>query len=417
MPDWTHVATSMQPPGGEAVPTRPEQLTPSWLTASLRHGGALPASARVASFEQQQIGQGRGFAGKIVRVTLRYEPEGAGPTTVIGKFSSEHGPTAEMMRAIDGYVREVRFYRELADDVGVPTPRCYFAHYDTAFGSCCLLLEDLAPAASVERDQGFSLEQARELLDHLAVMHARYWNRAPDLPWLQLPDGLVDVLIERFVAGVPRFAERWGADYPEITAVARVMTTLVDGDELHQQVRMPPLTLAHNDMHIDNVVLPTAEGGRLAILDWQSLTFTRHGTTDVTRVICVGLRPELRRRHARELLDHYHRALRAQGVRGFSRLHLGLRYRQEMVAMVLVGVLAFDTLDFGDVGQDTAITLATRIEHALRDAKVRYILRMMGWLMRVRRGLQRLLGRPGSKRLPAGPGRAGSGPDSTTTRR
>lgn len=393
MAEWTNVATSMAPPGGEAVPTRPEELSATWLTACLRHDGSLPQAARVASFEQQQIGQGRGFAGKIVRVTLRYEPERAGPATVIGKFSSEHGPTAEMMRAVDGYVREVRFYRELAADVGVPTARCYFAHYDTAKASCCLLLEDLAPAASADRHEGFSVEQARELLDHLAVMHARYWDRPQDLPWLQLQDAMIDVIVERFVSGVPRFAETWGAEYPEITAVARVMAGLVDGDELHQQVRMRPLTLAHNDIHIENVMLPTPAGGHLAILDWQSLVFTRHGTTDVTRVICVGLRPELRRRHARELLDHYHRALCAQGVRGFSRLHLGLRYRQEMVAMVLVGVLAFDTLDFGHVGQDAAAIMANRIEQALRDARVRWILRFMGWMMRVQRALRWMLGK------------------------
>jgi hypothetical protein len=397
---WTNVVTSMAPPGGAAVPTRPEGLTPAWLTACLQHDGALPAGARVASCEQRQIGQGRGFAGTIVRVTLRYEPDGAGPATLIGKFSSEHGPTAEMMRAVDGYVREVRFYRELAKDVGVPTPHCYFAHYDDAEGSCCLVLEDLAPAAAVDRDQGFSLEQARQVLDHLALMHARYWNRADDLPWLQLRSELVDVLIERFVDGLPRFAERWGKEYPEITAVAKVMASLVDGHELHAQVRMPPLTLAHNDVHIENVFLPTAEGGRLAIFDWQSLSFARHGTTDVTRVICVCLRPELRRRHASELLDHYHRALRAHGVRGFSRMALGLRYRQEMVAMVLVGVLAFDTLNFGEVGQEAATLMATRIEHALRDARVRWILRSMGAWMRVQRFARRLLRRGPHKALP-----------------
>jgi len=400
MAEWTNVATSMTPPGGEAVPSRPEDLTATWLTASLQHDGSLPSTAHVASFEQEQIGQGRGFAGKIVRITPRYEPERAGPATVIGKFSSEHGPTAEMMRAVDGYVREVRFYRELAKSVGVPTPHCYFAHYDGAKGGCCLLLEDLAPAASAERDQGLRVEQARELLDHLAVMHARYWNRPHELPWLQLSDDLVDVIVQRFVDGVPRFAKTWGAQYPEITAVAHVMASLVDGDELHQQMRMAPLTLAHNDIHLDNVMLPTPAGGRLPILDWQSLTFTRHGTTDVTRVICVGLRPELRRRHARELLDHYHRALRANGVRGFSRAHLGLRYRQEMVAMVLVGVLAFDTLDFGHVGQDAATTMATRIEHALCDANVRWILRVMGWMMRVQRAWKRMLGKATAKRLP-----------------
>jgi hypothetical protein len=392
MTDWTNVVTSMAPPSGQAVPRRPEDFSAAWFTGCLRHADTLPPSARVTRFEQRQIGQGHGFAGTLVRIQLEYEPAHAGPATLIGKFSTDHGPTAEMMRAVDGYVREVRFYREVAKDVGVPTPRCHFAHYDDATGACCLLLEDLAPGACADRDQGFTLPQAREVLEHLATMHARYWDHPEALPWLQLQDGVLDAIVKRFTEGVPRFSERWGAQYPEITAVAKVMASLVDGDELRRQVRRGPLALAHNDIHLDNIVLPTAAGGRLAFLDWQSLTFTRHGTTDVTRVICVGLRPELRRRHARVLLDHYHRALCAKGVRGFSRLSLGLRYRQEMVAMVLVGVLAFDTLDFGEVGQAGADIMGTRIEHSLRDARVRWILGFMGALMHVQRFFRELLG-------------------------
>jgi len=399
MAHWTNVETSMPPPAGQPVPTRPDELNAAWLTACLQHEGALAADARVAAIDVKPIGQGRGFAGQIVRIALRYEPPSAtAPSTLIGKFASEHGPTREMMGAVDGYVREVRFYRELAQDIGISTPRCYFAHYDRERGRCCLLLEDLAPSASVEQDQGFTVEQAKLVLEQLAVMHARFWNRQDELPWLTLPDELIDAVQRRFLEGLPRFVERWGKQYPEIAAIGQLMAGFLDGDELHKVVRRAPLTLAHNDLHIENVFMPSAAGGRLALIDWQSLSFARHGTTDVTRVLCVGLLPEVRRAHGSALLRHYHRALVAHGVRGFSRYALGLRFRQEMVAMVLIGVLAFDTLDFGVAGHETAATLATRIDVALRDARVGWILRVMLVPLKLQQALRRLFG-GGPRRL------------------
>src|SRR5207244_11999991 len=73
---------------------------------------------------------------------------------------------------------------------------------------------------------------------------------------------------------------------------------------------------------------------------------SRYGASDVTRVLALGLRPEVRRAHEDELLRHYHAALLAHGVRGYSLQNLKQRYRQEMGKELLVAVLAFDALDF-----------------------------------------------------------------------
>ena len=133
----------------------------------------LSRTGRVTSFEFKRIGQGKGFAGQIARVRLRYDaPEPNAPATLIAKFATEHAPTREMLGEIDGYVREVRFYRELARDIGIGTPHCYFAHYDSDDGRFCLLLEDLAPARSADRDVGLN-RRAGEARARAARRHAR----------------------------------------------------------------------------------------------------------------------------------------------------------------------------------------------------------------------------------------------------
>jgi len=96
------------------VPRRPEELTPAWLTACLRQAGALRGGS-VTGCAAEQIGVGRGFAGRIFRLRLRYDhPEPGAPAALIGKFAAEHAPTRAMMTEFGGYAREVRFYRELA---------------------------------------------------------------------------------------------------------------------------------------------------------------------------------------------------------------------------------------------------------------------------------------------------------------
>jgi hypothetical protein len=393
MPILTNVETSMPPPQGMRVPASAEELDAVWLSACLRHAGVLGDGERVHACELEQIGQGSGFAGQIFRVALRYEPAAASaPASLIAKFASAHEPTRRMMDALDGYAREVRFYRELAGEIGLGTPRCYFAHYDKAERLFCLVLEDLAPARTVDRERGYTLEQAQQVLEQLAVMHARYWNRVDQLPWLALGDELFENVRRRFLVGVPRFAERFGRDYPVTARVARRFMVFFEGDEVMAQARQPPLTLAHNDMHIENVFLPSAQGGRFAVIDWQSVTASRHGTSDVARVLCMSLRPELRRRHTGALLRHYHRALQAHGVRDYSLRALRHRYRQELVAAVVISVLAFDTLDFDDE-DDAPRLIGTRVEAALIDARISGLLALLGAWLRFRRWLVRLFTR------------------------
>jgi aminoglycoside phosphotransferase (APT) family kinase protein len=401
MASFGNVETSMAPPGGQRVPQRPEELDVAWLTACLRHAGVLEGAQRVAAIEVVRVGQGKGFAGQIARVSLQYDPPDApAPARLIAKFSSEHAPTREMLGSFDGYAREVRFYRELAAEIGVGTPRCYFAHHDQAEGRCCLLLEDLAPAASVDRAEGFSFEQAKLVLEQLAVLHARFWNRTEQLPWLRLSDELFLQVIARFVAALPSFTAQFGGTYPTLARAGQLLMPFFGRGDVTAQARRPPLTLAHNDVHGDNVFLPTAEGGRFALIDWQSLAVGRHGTADVARLLCGSLRTEVRRKHASELLAHYHRALCAQGVRGYSLRALRFRYRQELLGAVTIAVLAFGSLDFGEHADDAPRLMAERIEAALRDANVIPLLYVFGLWYRFLGALRGLFTGRSRKQLP-----------------
>ncbi len=63
-------------------------------------------------------------------------------------------------RAVPAYVREVRFYQQVAGRTSLPVPACYFAGIDAETGLHLLLLEDMAPARSGARVQGCTPAQA-----------------------------------------------------------------------------------------------------------------------------------------------------------------------------------------------------------------------------------------------------------------
>ena len=89
---------SLPPLQAMSVPARPSELSADWLSACLRAAGVR---ARVAGFELARIGEGRGFAGQLVRVTLRYESAAEhAPPTLIAKFATDHAGTRETLRAL-----------------------------------------------------------------------------------------------------------------------------------------------------------------------------------------------------------------------------------------------------------------------------------------------------------------------------
>lgn len=372
------------------MPASAADLTPAWLDRAL--GGEVLQGAHVAAFQVERIGVGAGYAGRIHRVALSYDsarPEL--PASVIVKLASEHAPMRDMMNELNGYEREVRFYQELAPRIAVPTPRCYHARFDPESQRFVLVLEDLSPAAGVSHEEGLSPEQARELLSQAAAMHAQYWGRTDDLAWLAPDDAMIANVGVRVREATDPFIRKYGERLPLFAKAARLLEGVLSDARSAAYVRQPPLTVVHNDLHAGNVFFPGAEGGRLAVIDWQSVSLARHGTNDVTRILVMGMRPEVRRAHQDALLRHYHAELVGHGVEGFSMAQLKRRFMEEHATMTMVYVLAYHTIEFeNEENHRGAELIGERIEEALRDSGLVPRLRVASVLFGVQDFLQRV---------------------------
>src|SRR4051812_14314001 len=121
-----------------SIPAGPGELTCERLTQALRSGGAINA-AQVTSCRVELFGEGKGFSGQIARVGLDYDvAEPGAPASIVAKF--QIAPLDPDIRAaVLGarmYEREYRFYRDVARDIALRTPRVHFSALRPATGEC-----------------------------------------------------------------------------------------------------------------------------------------------------------------------------------------------------------------------------------------------------------------------------------------
>lgn len=318
-----------------AAGNRPEdKLTAEAVTTMLRTSPHIEGAAEieVAAVAAEPVGAGQ--MATSVRLTLDYAsaPDGA-PRTVVAKVPSTDEASLAMAAGSNAYVREVAFYRDLAPEFGGAVPLAHSGEAADSGTEFVLLLEDLAPARSVDQRDGGSVDEVAAVLGHTADLHGRFWGRA-DAPWLpvqhvwgalagQIPD-LTDAWLERFA---PYVEADLHDVIREVGAVAPIwLSTLA-----HHR------TVWHGDLRLDNILFD-ARGGTsdAVIVDWQS-TASGPGTTDVAYLIGTSLAPDTRQRSERDLVAAYHeRLVTHAGVTDYSFEDCWLDYRaQALYALVL----------------------------------------------------------------------------------
>jgi hypothetical protein len=164
-----HVAEDARP-----LPVEIDQIDRDWLTAAFR---TYAPQAYVRGFEIVDVNHGT-----CTKIRLRLDMDEASrrdgiPETVILKGGFE--PHSRSM----GYMHEfeIAAYRDVLPELGLLTPKCWFADYDEARQQGIHIMEDLvargATFCSALRPSTY--EEAARRMDSMAEFHARTWD-APE---------------------------------------------------------------------------------------------------------------------------------------------------------------------------------------------------------------------------------------------
>jgi hypothetical protein len=283
------------------IPIRPEEVTPHWLTETLRVAGFRTAT--VASVDATPINS---VTATVHRLHLTYtEPAADAPRTLIWKCST--ADPAIRAAFSGGYEREVAFYREVAPTVRARIPRCFLAAFDATTGAHTILLEDFQGThRGGALYEALSFEETAGALHELAALHASRWDA-------DVPNPPQAATWQRY------YVQELEANHEYFTDVvgAETLASLVPyHDRLAEwlpRLNSGPQSLVHWDTHPANVLFPRRPGDRPVIVDFQAWR-TGAPIRDVALCIVMSLDIDRRREGEHALVDEYLSALREQGV-------------------------------------------------------------------------------------------------------
>jgi hypothetical protein len=281
---------------------------------------------------------------------LSFETED-GEIAVVAKSPSPDETSRSTARAQRLYLRETAFYRELAADVQIRTPRLLHVEHDADSDDFLIVLEDLTPARPVDQFTGLSVDDARVALDELAGLHAPTVGRTElfDRHWLR---GVAIETGPMYVAILPALFEEFLKRYDDQldAGTESVVSRLGGAIGSFAGYGAPIASVVHGDYRTDNMIF----GGRggevdLAIVDWQTVSVSTP-MMDVAYFVTTSLSPEDRVAHERELISHYLARLAGLGIEFPERTALQeyARYTLQPVVMLVAASIIVERTDRGD---------------------------------------------------------------------
>ncbi|HXZ87928.1 MAG TPA: phosphotransferase [Candidatus Binataceae bacterium] len=333
-----------------------DAITPAWLNTVL--AGTL-GKAHVVAVKTARVGTGH--VGDSFRLTLDFDRPTDAPASLVVKLPSADPTSRAASVAMRTYEVETGFYRELARDLKIRTPHCYYVAYEPAADEFVLLLEDLAPARQGDQLAGCSIDQAVLAVQEMPKLHAPFWGnpKLAAIPWLNRggPAGsagtatLVGSLFDGFR---DRYADRLDSDVLEL---AERLIPRLPG---YFANRPGAWTIMHGDFRLDNLMFGTDLGGPpIAVLDWQTAAHGP-GISDLSYFIGASLMPDARRRHETDLVRLYYESLIASGVDGLGWDQCWTEYRRYTFAGLVMAIAASMLVMRNARGDEMFIAMAQR---------------------------------------------------------
>lgn len=291
------------------LPTTIEEIDAAWLTTALRTGAP---DICVKDFEIVQVINGTCTK---IRILLKFAGESTGiPEHVVLKGGFEpHSREMHLMLE-----NEVRGYRDVASALPLPSPGCYFAHYDPDARQGIIIMDDLL-ARGVKFCDALvpqSHEEVARRLSVLAGFHATTWDSPEFAPggrwdWLEPICAKSSTYLDYFLQ-----PEQW--DYfASLPRGAAVSTRFLDSGWMREALEklaileaQLPLAVLHADTHLGNLYVDI--DGTPSFFD--IISHKGPVMAEVSYHVACALDTGDRRRWEGALVQHYLDELRSHGV-------------------------------------------------------------------------------------------------------
>jgi hypothetical protein len=262
---------------------------------------------------------------------------------------------------------EVRFYAEVADQVSVSVPHCYYGAVGDDGVAFVLILEDMAPAEQGDQIAGCTVAQAHDAVRNIAGLHAPFWCDREILSWdwtSVVTPAIADPLQEYLVRFTEPFIERFGLGPDD----AEVLRRSSKGAATWIRGRSERFSAIHTDYRLDNLLFSTdTRTPPVTAIDWTNFAVGLPAR-DIGFFLCTSLSVTDRREYERDVVTAYGEELTRLGVPEQPSDQLFDDYRWGLFQGVLVTVLGAMAASKPSVrGDEMFRVMATRTCAAIRD--------------------------------------------------
>lgn len=319
--------------------------------------------ANIAPLEVQNS-----FQGNLVQVVIGNPTEADVPESLVVKMVPENEQLRAIGRQLGIYGREAAFYAQIGSLAQLQVPRYLGSALEAETGDSTIILEDLSHLRTGNQTAGFTLSEARRTITQYAQMHATWWN-APHLPDY---DWLPPWNLPAMVAYIPTvYPGAW-------SACAEIFADLLSEDDcvlgellgkhiaaLMEHAGTGPVTLVHGDARHDNLMFSDDEDAPPYVVDWQYVACGR-GMLDIAYYLTQGGPAELVAPVELELVEAYHDAICAGGVKAYDLDTCWEDYRRFALYMLVFPVFTTSMIDPSSDAQREA--LGTILKRGLKAA-------------------------------------------------
>ncbi|MBQ74896.1 MAG: hypothetical protein CMQ20_07710 [Gammaproteobacteria bacterium] len=341
----------------KAIPT-PETISADWLTEQLRKNGHADASVR--DFTLERIGTGQ--SGMCMRITLNLQSESTtAPRSLVGKFPADNPISRETGVVMGTYEKEVTFYRDLAPQLAISLPTCYYSDIDGKGPDFLILMEDIHQGSQGDQLAGCSPEVAHAAVLELVGLQAPTWCDASMHDYVgYLEDTPFADMRTLYNEGLPKFLDRFETSLAEDEIEIIKGMGAAESCPMYEPYPKDLFSLEHYDYRLDNLLISNdLSPPDITAVDWQSVRVGKP-LHDVSFFMGSGLEPDARRAVEEDIIRDYHAALIKAGIADVSWDRCWLEYRRGVFSGFALTVVATALVDQTERGDQMFLTMARR---------------------------------------------------------
>lgn len=344
----------------DTIPTTIDDVDAEWLAGVT----GLPITGITAAC----IGQGIGVSSAVYR--LDCTGEGC-PASVVVKLPALDEAAVFTSTILRMYIREVRFFEELAEQSPIRVPKGYFGAVDEETSAFVVVMEDLGELRIIDQTVGMEIDDAERCVDALAQWHARWWGRAEPVAERGSAVSLADPIYPAVLPMV--FAEGWDKMQKEVDDIPAEIRSVAPGwsaamPQMMLTLAQAPTTLIHGDYRADNILFDRDDN--VVLLDFQ-LTGVGSGAYDLAYFVTQSLSPDVAAANEAALFDRYVGALVRAGVPEADTANLWEAYRLAALFCLVYPVVACRGMDLDEPRQRSLIdNMFMRFTRAVDDLRL-----------------------------------------------